>query len=46
MHYPDDPELALEWNNEVPYPTTSEDQMETSDLSSDKFDHFVFSSKY
>ena len=42
MPYPDDPQSSLHWNIEAPYLAISDDQIESSVLSSDQFEHCRF----
>ena len=46
MPYPDDPQSVLQWNIEAPYFAIFEDQLDSSVLSSDQFEHCLCSSKY
>ena len=46
MPYPDHPQSALTWNIEAPYLALSEDDVESSVLSSEQFEHCLCSSRY
>ena len=46
MLFPDDPQTALTWKNEVPYLPLFENKFETSVLSEEPFEHCFGSSKY
>ena len=46
MPFPGDPQTALTWNIEAPYLALSENQLESSFLSEEEFEHCLGSSKY